>query len=212
MPLPTLLLRYARPAFYFSLGATSLILLNDSYLESTTITGPSMSPTLSPLYETTQKRDIVLWDKFQPTKNLQRGDVVLFYLPHNPEGTAVKRVIALGGDTVLLDPRRRPRDAENGRVNEAARKWDILGGRVVIPPGHVWVEGDNWRKTRDSNDYGPISRSLIVGKARACVVWPWGERSVRPWEGYASGTRVVTGREVVRRRDLEGIKSWEAHG
>lgn len=194
------------------LVSTTTILLNNNYAEVTRITGSSMSPTLSPLYATSPDNptDSILWSKWQPTRSLRRGDVVCFSAPHN-QGTAVKRVVALGGDTVLLDPRRRPRDAENGRVNEAARRWDVWRGRVVVPEGHVWVEGDNWRSTRDSNDYGPISKSLVQGKA--WVLWaPWGQFGTRPWEGYDIRTRVIKGEEIVRKRTDEGVATWEPHG
>lgn len=170
-----------------------------------------MSPTLSPNYEATKKCDWVLWKKWQPERNLSRGDVVLFWTPHNPDGQAVKRVVALGGDTVLLDPKRRPKDAENGRPNPAAKKWDIWKGKVVVPEGHVWVEGDNWRSTLDSNDYGPMSKSLILGKA-ICLLNPWNQIGMRPWMGFVNKTRVVEGQEVVRRRSDDAVHTWEPHG
>ncbi|KAF2161119.1 hypothetical protein M409DRAFT_28449 [Zasmidium cellare ATCC 36951] len=195
----------------FHLSTTSLILLNDNLLEYTTITGSSMSPTLSPDYETTQRCDGVLWKKWRPTRDLRRGDVVFFSAPHNPEGTAVKRVVALGGDTVLLDPKRRPKEVENGRTSEAARKWDVWKGRVVVPPGHVWVEGDNWRKTKDSNDYGPVSKSLIQGKAW-CLYRPYTQFGSKPWEGYKVQTKVIEGKEVVRNRKDAAMPVWEPHG
>ena len=28
---------------------------------------------------------------------------------------------------------------------------------VVVPKGHLWVEGDNTRSSQDSNFYGPVS-------------------------------------------------------
>ena len=70
----------------------------------------------------------------------------------------------------MLDKKRRPpEDGSDG--GRAARQWDIMGevpgggledsrtlGKktVRVPFGHVWVEGDNWRKTADSNMYGPV--------------------------------------------------------
>ena len=38
------------------------------------------------------------------------------------------------------------------------------GGTVYIPPGHVWVRGDNPKESTDSNLYGPIPMNLIQGK------------------------------------------------
>ena len=33
---------------------------------------------------------------------------------------------------------------------------------VVVPKGHLWVEGDNTRSSQDSNFYGPVSSEIFV--------------------------------------------------
>jgi signal peptidase I len=42
---------------------------------------------------------------------------------------------------------------------------------VVVPPGTVWVMGDNRTNSADSRVFGPVPRSTIVGRAFARV-WP----------------------------------------
>ena len=116
--------------------------------------------------------------------------------PLRPDAFAVKRVVALEGDTVILDPRRRPSEGVGGIEAQA---WDAWQGKAQVPRGHVWVEGDNWRKSRDSNYYGPISRSLISGRAVA-VTWPWRRFWTRPWEGFEGRTGVVVAEEGRRKR------------
>ncbi|EME47777.1 hypothetical protein DOTSEDRAFT_69647 [Dothistroma septosporum NZE10] len=175
-----------------ALPLTSLILLKDHVVEVTSITGASMAPTLSPDFEASKAYDYVLWKMWKPTRDLQRGDVVHFSQPHKPDGTAVKRVIALGGDTVVLDPKRRPKEVLNGRLDPAAKSWDMRHGKVVVPEGHVWVEGDNIGKTVDSNVYGPVSESLILGKA-TMLIWPMSQFTQKPWEGYKSKTMIAKG-------------------
>lgn len=184
-----------------------MIGLNDYLFEITPIYGRSMAPTLSPAYHATGATDYLAWRKHRPTADLKRGDIVMYATPLRAEGSAVKRVVALAGDTVVLDERRRPGVDVDGepKANErtAMRGWDAMAPEVKVPYGHVWVEGDNWRASQDSNYFGPMSRSLILGKAVG-VVWPpkrWG----RPWDGdeeekrrVKSGrTRVIEGREVV---------------
>ncbi|KAF2771922.1 LexA/Signal peptidase [Teratosphaeria nubilosa] len=153
---------------------TSWIFFTDNYYEFTRITGTSMTPSLSPKYHETGQSDWVWWRRHNLRNNLQRGDVVRFYSPYHPDKEAVKRIIALPGDTVILDRKRRP---------------------CRVPEGHVWIEGDNWRATRDSNTYGPISMSLVNGKA-VQIVWPLKDFGSRPWEGFRVGTKVVPGKLV----------------
>jgi len=187
--------RVHRYFWYFAMPlmgvTTSIIYLNDKVLEVTRIDGESMSPTLSRDFHTTGDGDYLLWRKWNPTAHIRRGDVVHFGSPVRPEANAVKRVVALEGDTVLLDPRRRPRRERDGADLPESRSWDQWPGRrATVPEGHVWVEGDNWRNSSDSNYYGPISKSLILGKAVA-VVLPWKSFGEKPWEGFQGRTRVV---------------------
>jgi len=178
--------------------------LNDHVLEITPIYGRSMAPTLSPAYHATGAKDFLAWRKYRPTSDLQRGDIVMYQTPFKAEGSAVKRVIALGGDTVVLDRRRRPGVDEDGlpKANErtAMKGWDAMAPRVKVPYGHVWLEGDNWQASSDSNYFGPVSRSLIVGRAMG-VVWP-PERWGRPWDGEDHNEKQVWGRTRV----IEGME------
>lgn len=130
--------------------------------------------------------------------------MVAFYTPFKPDLLGIKRVVGVEGDCVELDPRRRPDcsliegsdDVEGGMQGVCQRGG--AGGRgeqkrmCMVPAGHVWVEGDNYRASSDSNKYGPISKNLIVGKA-VCVLLPWGRFRERPWEGFESQTVVRRG-------------------
>jgi signal peptidase I len=46
-----------------------------------------------------------------------------------------------------------------------------MPGPVKIPEGQYYVMGDNRTDSEDSRFFGPIPKSLIVGRAVA-VVWP----------------------------------------
>jgi inner membrane protease subunit 2 len=147
------------------IGLAGTITLNDHFLEPITIEGVSMAPTLSPTFNETGRKDVILMQKWKPTANLQRGDVVMLNLPHKPEKLGIKRVVALEGDWVTLDYRRRNTEGKEGMA-KGGMVWDAIGEqkewtvgkrRWRVPLGHVWIEGDNAGMSKDSNDYGPVS-------------------------------------------------------
>ena len=44
--------------------------------------------------------------------------------------------------------------------------------KVLIPPGHIWIEGDNLPLSWDSRDFGPIPLSMVDGVVRYRI-WPF---------------------------------------
>ncbi|KAJ1964349.1 hypothetical protein IWQ62_002960 [Dispira parvispora] len=110
--------------------------------------GPSMLPTLH------ATGDYLLFDRFSHRLgNIQTGDIVLCTSPSDPGKVICKRVLGLPGDSVDIDPRR------------ATTK------KIKIPPGHVWLQGDNMAHSVDSRFHGPIPMGLLQGKVRA-VLFP----------------------------------------
>eukprot|EP00547_Thalassionema_nitzschioides_P015312 CAMPEP_0194232974 /NCGR_PEP_ID=MMETSP0158-20130606/1123_1 /TAXON_ID=33649 /ORGANISM="Thalassionema nitzschioides, Strain L26-B" /LENGTH=216 /DNA_ID=CAMNT_0038965805 /DNA_START=263 /DNA_END=913 /DNA_ORIENTATION=+ len=102
-----------------------------------------------------------LWE--QTTTGVSVGDVVVVQHPDR-KGTICKRVLGLPGDTIVRPPpamrrRRRRRDDYDNR------KF------LVIPDGHIWIEGDNSMNSSDSRNYGPIPAAMIVGRV-LFRVWP----------------------------------------
>jgi len=64
----------------------------------------------------------------------------------------VKRIIAIEGDTVQTLP-------------------PYPDAEVILPKGHVWVEGDEPFHTLDSNKFGPVPVSLIESRLIS-IIWP----------------------------------------
>lgn len=118
------------------------------------ITGMSMAPTFNPGTLSLDK-DIVVIQRYALKKPncLQRGDVVMFRSPLNPEKLLTKRVVGLQGDVIMAKSPPYPRD------------------QARIPRNHLWLEGDNAFHSVDSNTFGPVSQGLVVGKVVA-VIWP----------------------------------------
>lgn len=117
------------------------------------VIGISMQPLLNPAYLYNRgKTDWVLQNKLALSfEGIRKGDIVTFITPYDPRQMAVKRIIGMEGDLVRT---RKDRDTS-----------------IIVPEGHVWVEGDNCRFSKDSNTYGPVSASLITSKATH-VIWP----------------------------------------
>ena len=170
----------------FSFVVTAPITLFALYhfpLAAQRVTGPSMQPTINSGCESDHDASYsptwVLVQKFGPnsirdlnkrsrehkqaagqetvTTKHNRGDLVVYQTPHDPEKIAVKRIVAVAGDTVV------PMQGYPGGQEP-----------VVIPFNHLWVEGDvnDRKKSVDSNYFGPISRALVKGQVT--FLWsPW---------------------------------------
>ena len=108
---------------------------------------------------------------------VHRGDIIVFKTPPNDSFNPaikdlVKRVIGLPGDTV---------SSANGKlyVNGIPLSEPYLPPGTVtsgvslqkIPPGELWVMGDNRGDSEDSRFFGPISEKLIVGRV-VLRYWP----------------------------------------
>jgi len=174
------------------------------------IAGASMSPTLSPGYHATGAKDHVLIRRDAAAlarRPPRRGAVVLFWTPHAPERLAVKRVVALAGDVVTPVPRGPAREGSAYEARDADTGEET---RVVVPWGHVWVEGDNAHATRDSNDYGPVSTSLIAGVATR-IYWPWARRGLIDEEGGGWRERCRSRIEWNENAQREVPEEWKMH-
>ncbi|KAH7052067.1 peptidase S24/S26A/S26B/S26C [Macrophomina phaseolina] len=146
---------YVRPAlqygYYTAVGLAALAFVRGNVAEVTGVEGQSMAPTLSPRYNEAGEMDRLLFNRLAPPQLLRRGDIVTFWAPHRPEQISIKRVVGLPGDAIIT----------RGRYPFK---------KVVVPHSHVWVEGDNWRHTVDSNDFGPVSANSFggFGKGKDC--------------------------------------------
>jgi signal peptidase I len=131
------------------------------------VEGTSMLPRL-------EDRDRLFINKFvYHISAIERGDVVVFHYPRNPEESYIKRVIALPGDRLRID---RGQVWVNGKrlvedyIPEEYRDSDSMA-EIVVPGGSYFMMGDHRNISWDSRKFGPVERGLIYGKA-AFVYWP----------------------------------------
>jgi len=104
---------------------------------------------------------------------IHRGDVVVFYYPHDMTKSYIKRVIALPGDDLRIDHGTVWVNGKELVEDYVPRKYedDRSLPDTVIPVRDYFVMGDHRSISSDSRDFGPVRRDLIYGRA-AFVYWP----------------------------------------
>jgi signal peptidase I len=131
------------------------------------IPSPSMSPTLVEGDRVLVNRLLYRFD------SPDRGDIVVFHPPVAPREDYIKRVVAVGGDSVEV---REGRLFVNGRAQEEPYLEENMEGSYAlekVPRGHVFVMGDNRNSSGDSRVFGPVAEESVIGKA-FLVYWPLG--------------------------------------
>lgn len=117
-----------------------------------------------------------------PIKKPQRGDIIVFKFPRDPKLDYIKRVIAVGGDTIQV---RNKKIYVNNRLSpdKYAIHTDpkILPasvsprdnfGPVTVPEGKLFVMGDNRDNSFDSRFWGYVDLAAVLGKA-FIIYWSW---------------------------------------
>lgn len=163
-----------------ALGAALLVRVY--VLQQFYISGPSMETTLF-------GDNRVLVNKLSYRfSSISRGDVVVFDRVTTSDGTVshddlIKRVIALPGDTIEIKnciviinskPTVEPYlDKDVLDLLDPVNRCRVANMPVqTVPDKKIFVMGDNRSESFDSRSFGPISKSLIVGRAFA-IVWPF---------------------------------------
>jgi len=100
--------------------------------------------------------------------HLERGDIVVFWYPKDPEKSYVKRIIGLPGETVEV--REGLILIDNQMLNETYLDADHNQSLPSFPPRkvdehHYFVMGDNRDNSSDSRYWGLVPEKYIYGKA-----------------------------------------------
>ena len=109
----------------------------------------------------------------------KRGDIVVFKYPRDTSRYFVKRLIAVGGETVALKGGKLYINGELVPEDYLPQglSFDDDYGPVTVPEGNYFMLGDNRNNSSDSRDWGFVSRDLIVGK-EIFIYWPPGRIGV----------------------------------
>jgi signal peptidase I len=139
------------------------------------VSGPSMRPTLQ------NAERLIVNRLVYRIREPQRGEIIVFKYPSDPRRDFIKRVIAVGGDTIEIKD---GKTFVNGdQLNETYIKEPFHTNypKVTVPKGFIFVMGDNRNNSEDSRyaDVGFVDLSLVKGKA-AIVFWPFNAFKVLP--------------------------------
>lgn len=163
-PAKNTLLSFLREAIETLFLAAFLFLAIEFVSARVRVEGFSMMPTL-------HDGEVVLVSKISYRfDSIQRGDIVVFRHPLNTRQELIKRVIGLPGDEVRI---------ENGQVTlngmvivepyiSAPPRYN---GKWEVPPGFLFVLGDNRNDSSDSHSWGLLPIENVIGKA-VLVYWP----------------------------------------
>lgn len=112
---------------------------------------------------------------------VHRGDVVVFVYPVDRSKDFIKRVIAVGGDTVevrggtvYLNGSRMADPHAHYQIEAQARGQSPRDnfGPLKIPPGKLFMMGDNRDLSFDSRFWGLVDANDVEGRALV-IYWSW---------------------------------------
>ncbi len=151
-------------------------------------------------------------DHLIPYQKIERGDIIVFHYPVDPQQHFVKRVIGVPGDHLrmvskkvwingkpldepyvrFIEPPNDPFRDNFPRVDIPAPRLEgewwlemrklVEDGQLIIPEGHYFVLGDNRDDSQDSRYWGFVPRENIIG--RPLVIY-W---SVQDWDRNPSAS------------------------
>jgi len=117
-----------------------------------------------------------------PIADPKKGDIVVFKFPEDPKKDFIKRVVAEPGDVVKIENKQlyvnqKPVQAKypiftDPHILPAGVQPRDNYGPKKVPPGSLFVMGDNRDQSYDSRFWGFVNLKDIKGKA-FMIYWSW---------------------------------------
>ena len=161
------IVRFVRELLETILPALLIALLINVFVgQATRVEGQSMEPNLH------SEQRLVVEKLSYRFHGPQRFDIVVLKMPNHGEELLIKRVIGLPGETVEI------RDGhvyvDGNLLAEPFTDQSTHPGRnskVIVPPLHIYVMGDNRDRSNDSRSFGPVPIDNLIGRAWLSY-WP----------------------------------------
>jgi signal peptidase I len=103
----------------------------------------------------------------------QRGDIIVFRYPRNPQEYFIKRIIGLPNeeikikdDQVVIYNETNPDGValEETYLDEGVKTYSMTEDTINLEENEYYVLGDNRNSSKDSRSFGPVNRSFITGR------------------------------------------------
>lgn len=180
--------------FFAIIGAAVIaFILRIFVIEAYRIPTDYMAPTLIPGDHIFVKKIFI--------GDLKPGDVVVLGFPNDPTKEYIKRVIAVGGESVEIKDGEvwvngkdisKPLGSDVFEENVGKRHYQVTWdgapsesrkmSLLTVPQGQFFALGDNRAKGQDSRSWGFISNAFVKGKAS--FIWFSKDKSETHWSRF----------------------------
>ncbi|MBN2884566.1 signal peptidase I [Patescibacteria group bacterium] len=106
-------------------------------------------------------------------RTINRGEVIVFRYPLNPQEYFIKRVIALPGEGIQVkdgkviiynDEYPGGLVLKESYLDKNTPTYSNLDDKVILNDDEYFVMGDNRTASKDSRSFGPVNKSFITGR------------------------------------------------
>ena len=136
-----------------------------------------------------------------PTRDVERGDVVIFRSPESPTTDLVKRCVGVPGDVIKITKKELfvngeavedsaytvhsdERTFPDLRILSRQQRLRDNFGPFTVPEDHYFFMGDNRDESYDSRFWGAVPRHYLKGRA-LMIYWSYGgETPDGTWAGW----------------------------
>lgn len=108
----------------------------------------------------------------------QRGDIIVFIYPEDPKRDFIKRLVALGGETVEIKDGGIYINGQHIEMQPIKNTYYYNRGQygqelrpMKVPEDCYFVLGDNSASSKDSRYWGFVPEKSVIGRAEL-IYWP----------------------------------------